>query len=561
MYNIEHTQQKLAKQLEKYILIIRKEFQGLIPTAIEDRLNSIKDYTKSIEIKDSQTISLFLSLPDYKIVLPTLAYYILEKFKELPNYGINPDHVPYQNNDLLENNNTFKDYINHAIISGLTPEKYYEENLLHEAMHFFGFDGVDAISEGITELRTRQLAQKYNLLTTGCAYPKEVKLARKLDDIFGEEICTKINLTSIPSKKEEIILTELGQEELKLYRDVRKLSNQEFIPYITTNYNGPNAPLKKEEKYQKIDYSKVYERIAIYEKRKMNSSLKEMKTMLNDYIPSTTPTETKGQNGKYKLIIFETNRKDGCMSKSKKFYPSNFTEQEIIERLNKVRENIGKKYNFNGNHILQPQQKDVEFVEDYPDGKYVKITKKHLMKEDFWEEQIICDILLMDTKFPNIAIGHRMADCPVIIAEDRKHQVVAVSHCGVRQINREVPKWTILALKKEANSNVKDIYVYIGSCIKKENYQYDRYPSWATKKELWEKCIKKQEDIYYIDLIQAITNQLNKEGIVNHHITISPIDTYSHKDYYSHTEEVKNPNCKKGQNFVGCIYQEKSEFK
>ena len=61
MYNIEHTQQKLAKQLEKYTLIIRKEFQGLIPTAIEDRLNSIKDYTKSIEIKDSQTISLFLS--------------------------------------------------------------------------------------------------------------------------------------------------------------------------------------------------------------------------------------------------------------------------------------------------------------------------------------------------------------------------------------------------------------------------------------------------------------------------------------------------------------------
>lgn len=45
---------------------------------------------------------------------------------------------------------------------------------------------------------------------------------------------------------------------------------------------------------------------------------------------------------KYKLIIFETNRKDGCMSKSKKFYPSDFTEQEIIERLNKVRENIEK---------------------------------------------------------------------------------------------------------------------------------------------------------------------------------------------------------------------------
>lgn len=259
---------------------------------------------------------------------------------------------------------------------------------------------------------------------------------------------------------------------------------------------------------------------------------------------------------KYKLIIFETNRKDGCMSLAKKFYPANYNEKDRKKDLKKVKEKIGKKYHFNGNHILQPKQKDVEFKEEYPDGKYVRITKDYLTKEEYWDEEILCDILLIDTKFPNVVIGHRMADCPVIIAEDTKQQVVAISHCGANQINREVPKWTIKALKKEYNSNVEDIAVYIGSCIKKESYQYDKYPSWATKKEIWKNCILEKDNIFYIDLPKAIIQQLNSEGITNSHITVSSIDTYSNKDYYSHTEEIKNPDCEIGQNFVGCFYQE-----
>ena len=131
------------------------------------------------------------------------------------------------------------------------------------------------------------------------------------------------------------------------------------------------------------------------------------------------------KNIKYKLVIFESNRKEGCMSLAKKFYPTTYSKEDRKRALKTVKDKIGKKYNFNGNHILQPKQKDVEFKEDYPDGKYVRITNEYLMKEDYWDEEIICDILLIDTKFPNIVIGHRMADCPVIIAEDRKKQTVA----------------------------------------------------------------------------------------------------------------------------------------
>lgn len=258
---------------------------------------------------------------------------------------------------------------------------------------------------------------------------------------------------------------------------------------------------------------------------------------------------------KYQLVIFETNRNEGCMSIAKKFYPQNYTTEQIKSALNKVKNKAGKKYHFDGNKILQPQQKDVLFKYDYPDGTYVKINNTHLTKEDLWDEELPCDILIIDTKYPNIVIGHRMADCPVIIAEDRKHQVVAVSHSGSLQINREVPKWTIEALTKEANSNPSDIYVYIGSCIKKESYQYDKYPLWATNKKVWENAIEKRNNIYHIDLISAIKNQLKEEQIPESNITISPYDTYLSPDYYSHTEEKRHSEKEIGQNFVGCFYQ------
>lgn len=253
------------------------------------------------------------------------------------------------------------------------------------------------------------------------------------------------------------------------------------------------------------------------------------------------------------LVIFETNNQEGIMSKSKKFYPASYTEEDIKNDLLKVREKIGEKYNFDGKKILQPTQKDVDFIEDYPDGAFKKVSEINLDVADLWEEKIPCDILILTATDPKIVVGHRMADCPVLIIEDRAQQVVAVSHCGASQINRKVPFYTEEALLKEYNSKKENLYAYIGSCIKKDNYIYDCYPKWATNKDVWEGCLTKDNNLYSIDLVTAITNQLN---IDKNHITISPIDTYKDPKYYSHTSEVRKEQKPLGQNFVGAFYQE-----
>ena len=65
-----------------------------------------------------------------------------------------------------------------------------------------------------------------------------------------------------------------------------------------------------------------------------------------------------------------------------------------------------------------------------------------------------------------------------IKVEDRNKGYTALSHCGAPYIDRLLPIDTIKALEKEVNSDLDDLYIYIGSSIKKESYIYDKYPSW-----------------------------------------------------------------------------------
>lgn len=256
---------------------------------------------------------------------------------------------------------------------------------------------------------------------------------------------------------------------------------------------------------------------------------------------------------KSQIEIFETGIKDGIMSKNKKFYKENLTQEEINKIFLETRLKFAKKYNLNGLHIFQALQKTPLNKLNYPDGKYIVISEENMTKEDYWSEELPADILIISNKYKNIIVGNQMSDCPILIAEDRRLGVTALAHCGASYINRNLPIQTIMALENEYHSNLNDIYVYIGSCIKTESYVYDSYPSWATNKEVWKDCIKKEQSIYKIDLVKAIKKQLKSIGIS--HIKVSKIDTFKDKNYYSHLAEYNGIKENSGQNFVGFYYK------
>ena len=171
-------------------------------------------------------------------------------------------------------------------------------------------------------------------------------------------------------------------------------------------------------------------------------------------------------NMKSKIKIFETNKIDGKMSKNPRFYPKNTSIEERYQKFYQDRLNLGKKLGINGNHILRIRQKGLSNI-NYEDGKYVLIDEKHMTKEDYFLEDIQGDIIIISEKHKEVAIVNPQADCPILICEDRNKGYTALSHCGAPYISRKLPQDTIKALIKCCNSNIEDIYVYIGSCIKK----------------------------------------------------------------------------------------------
>lgn len=260
---------------------------------------------------------------------------------------------------------------------------------------------------------------------------------------------------------------------------------------------------------------------------------------------------------KSQIKIFETGITEGIMSRNKKFYSDTLTQEEINAIFLKTRIKAGKINNFDGKKVFQAKQKTETNGVEYRDGTYIVLNEEHMKKEDFWYEDLPADILIISNKYPNIVVGNQMADCPIVIAEDRKLGATSLAHCGASYTNRKLPIQTIEALQKEYNSKLEDIYVYITSCVSKESYIYDCYPKWATNKDVWKDAIVEKNNNYYIDMLTAIINQLRKIGINN--ITYSQEDTVTSPKFYSHSAFAKGNNSKKGQNFVGFYYIDKEK--
>ena len=115
------------------------------------------------------------------------------------------------------------------------------------------------------------MAKKYGLLTSGCGYPKEVKLVRKIEEVFGRDVCSKILFEKERRNKKEIIREELGEKEANLFDDIYFCANRTFRDYINKPYNGLDGPMKKAQTYSNIDYGEAYSLIENYKKETENS--------------------------------------------------------------------------------------------------------------------------------------------------------------------------------------------------------------------------------------------------------------------------------------------------
>ena len=263
--NVEEIHRKLTERIKEYIKIIVEEYGPYMPEEVLIKLNSVEDYNQILKIYDYGEVSAYAD--SNNVYMPLGVDRLLSIASKVPGYGINKNHRPYNSENIVINNNTFLTYIKHVFISGTNAEGYYEDLLLHEVMHFCGSGGGTVLDEGTNELLTRMLAQKYNLRTNSCGYPKEVSLAYELMKCFDEETVIRLAFINSFNQKIEYLKDTLGEEAANMYLQVSELAEKEFNEKYYSHmseFSGALGIAKKVLFYKKIDYSEIHNIIHNY---------------------------------------------------------------------------------------------------------------------------------------------------------------------------------------------------------------------------------------------------------------------------------------------------------
>lgn len=254
------------------------------------------------------------------------------------------------------------------------------------------------------------------------------------------------------------------------------------------------------------------------------------------------------------IKIIDVGNKYGNMNLNPKFYPNYFNNESIRESFDLRREVMGFEYGFNGYTIYMADQIK-------KDGSFFEITEDYVEAYPKGWSSIKEDILVMTGSVKEVAIGHPVADCPVVIGYDMRQKIVAVGHCSAEFTDKMLPVSIIDSLFYSYGSRDNDILVYISSGVEKDSYLYDKYPKWANNDKIWNKMIKEDKNgIFHIDLKGAIKKQLIQRNIKESNIKVSKIDTVTNQNYYSNRAEYLGYKEKAGRNFP-CVFFKKEKVR
>jgi YfiH family protein len=140
------------------------------------------------------------------------------------------------------------------------------------------------------------------------------------------------------------------------------------------------------------------------------------------------------------------------------------------------------------------------------------------------------------TQLTNICIGITTADCVPLLFYDPNKKVVAAAHAGWRGTCGRIAEKTVHALMQKYNSKPEDIRVVIGPSISAEVYQVGKEVIEHFEVAGFDisKIVIERNGTLYLDLWKANQLSLIKNGILNHHIEIAEICTFTeHEKYFS----------------------------
>jgi len=139
------------------------------------------------------------------------------------------------------------------------------------------------------------------------------------------------------------------------------------------------------------------------------------------------------------------------------------------------------------------------------------------------------------TSTPNIGLAISTADCNNIFIYDKSKKVIAAVHSGWKGTEIKILEKTLNKLKDEYNSDPKDLIVYAGPAISKENYEVGEEVASKFDEKYIEQ--KNNSDKYLLDLKKANMDMVLKFGVPEANIQFSQMCSYKSEELQSYRRE------------------------
>lgn len=213
---------------------------------------------------------------------------------------------------------------------------------------------------------------------------------------------------------------------------------------------------------------------------------------------------------------------------------SNDTYEKIKKEADKNYSNICNLLELDSKNIVRPYQTHTNNVK--------KVTNEiGIFPQDLQN----IDGLITEEK--NKILSLSFADCTPIYLYDKEKNIIGNIHSGWQGTIKKIAKSAIIKMKKEFNSNPKDIICVIGPTIRKchfevqEDVKNEFYNTFNYMKDI-DKIIEfnKHTNSYFIDTVEINKELLKEEGILEENIIDSNICTYCNSNIiHSYRKEEK----------------------
>jgi hypothetical protein len=141
------------------------------------------------------------------------------------------------------------------------------------------------------------------------------------------------------------------------------------------------------------------------------------------------------------------------------------------------------------------------------------------------------DALITSTK--NLGLAISTADCTNIFLYDSSQEIIAAVHSGWAGTEKKILKKTVDIMINEYSTNPKNLFVYLGPSICKDNYEVGT--EFINKFE--SKYLSDKGEKYLLDLKQANKDMLLNSGLRENQIEISEICSFGNEQYQSYRRD------------------------